>query len=104
MMLPQVMLTLTVVLGLASALVKSYHPILFFKLILINVLVTLGEALSITSMVPQDLAARQTRTTQLLQRSATLGWTVSPQAHIAAGRSKSRTTAATIKSEELETR
>jgi hypothetical protein len=57
MMLPQVMLALTVVLGLASALVKSYHSILFFKLI--NVLVTLlGEALSINSMVSQDLAAR----------------------------------------------
>jgi hypothetical protein len=66
MMLSQVMLALTVVLGLASALVKSYHSILFFKLILINVLVTLGEALSITSMVPKDLAARQTQTTQLL--------------------------------------
>jgi hypothetical protein len=84
--------------------VKSYHSILFFKPILINILVTLGEALSITSMVPLDLAAGKTQTTQLLQRSATLGWTVSPQAHIAADGSMSRTSAATIKSEELETR
>jgi hypothetical protein len=55
-------------------------------------------------MVPLDLAAGKTQTTQLLQRSATLGWTVSPQAHIAADGSMSRTSAATIKSEELETR
>jgi hypothetical protein len=68
MMLSQVMLALTVVLGLASALVKSYLSILFSKLI--NILV--GEALSITRKVPQDLAARQTQTAQLLQQSATL--------------------------------
>jgi hypothetical protein len=68
MMLPQVMLALTVVLGLASALVKSHLSILFSKLI--NILV--GEALSITRKVPQDLAASQTQTAQLLQQSATL--------------------------------
>ena len=70
-MFPQVMLALTFVLGMAFALVDSYHSILFFNL-MISILDSKAQAQSTSREVPLDLAAISTQTLHLLQRSMKL--------------------------------